>query len=57
MPWVKRVLFIHSNPVNVVGALTVFYGLIKGSLQTVLLGAVVWTIGFVYQKRVLRKRD
>ena len=57
MSLLKRFLAIHSNPVNLIGAVMVLFGLIKGSLQAALYGAIAWTIGFIYQKRVLRKRD
>lgn len=57
MSLVKQFLAIHSNPVNVVGALMVLFGLIRGSLWTVLSGAVIWMIGFIYYRRFLAKKD
>lgn len=51
MSLVKKLVAIHFNPVNLVGALTVLYALITTSLRYAVIGGFVWTIGFVYQKR------
>ena len=55
MSLVKKPLAIHSNPVNLVGALVMLCGLITRSLSLAATGALVWTIGFVFQKRFPRK--
>ena len=57
MPLIKRIFAIHSNPVNLVGALVVLYALITTSWSLVVVGAVVWTIGFFYQRRLPPKED
>ena len=49
MSRIRRFFALHSNPVNFVGALAVFLGLIKWSLHTVIYGAIAWSVGSMYQ--------
>jgi hypothetical protein len=55
MSLVRKIFAIHSNPVNLVGVLVMLYGLITWSLSQAATGALMWAIGFVFQKRFPRK--